>query len=236
VDFGGRATVGVDEIGDGQNGQDCNGHGTHVAGTVGGSQYGVAKGVQLVAVRVIGCDGSGSTSGVVAGVDWVTANAVKPAVANMSLGGGRSTTLDNTVETSIHRGVTYAVAAGNSDADACSYSPADVQGAITVGATDITDARAWFSNFGPCVEMFAPGLGITSDWDASDTATNTISGTSMATPHVADTAALYLATNPTANANVVRNALHSVATRGVITDAGFHSPNLLVYTVFPPLS
>ena len=235
-DFGGRASVGVDEIGDGQNGQDCNGHGTHVAGTVGGAAYGVAKGVHLVSVRIVGCDGSGTTSGVIAGVDWVTAHAVKPAVANMSIGGGFSAALNSAVQSSIASGVTFAVAAGNSNKDACAFSPSSAKGAITVGATDITDARASFSNVGHCVEVFAPGVSITSDWDTSDTATNTISGTSMATPHVAGAAALYLAANPTANANAVRGALHDADTPGVVTDAGAHSPNLLVYTVFAPLT
>ena len=235
-DFGGRASVGVDVVGDGQNGQDCNGHGTHVAGTVGGAEYGVAKGVHLVAVRVIGCDGSGTTSAVIAGVDWVTAHAVKPAVANMSVGGGFSAALNSAVTSSIASGVTIAVAAGNSGQDACASSPGSARGAITVGATDITDARAGFSNFGRCVEVFAPGVSITSDWDTSDTATNTISGTSMAAPHAAGAAALYLASNPTANASVVRGALHAADTPGVVTNAGAHSPNLLVYTVFPPLT
>jgi len=164
-DFGGRARVGYDAIGG--NGQDCNGHGTHVAGTVGGSTYGVAKGVTLYAVRVLDCSGSGSTSGVIAGVDWVTRNHVKPAVANMSLGGGASTALDTAVNNSISAGVTYAIAAGNSNRDACKYSPARVSAAITVGATTSSDVRASYSNYGSCVDLFAPGSSITSDWYTS---------------------------------------------------------------------
>src|SRR3954468_16162371 len=183
--FGGRAFVGFDAVGDGQNTNDCNGHGTHVAGTVGGSTYGVAKNVRLFAVRVLDCSGSGSNSGVISGVDWVTNNHQSPAVANMSLGGGASSALDQAVNNSIASGVTYAIAAGNSNVSACTQSPARVANAITVGATGQNDARASFSNFGTCVDLFGPGVNITSSWSTNDTATNTISGTSMATPHVA---------------------------------------------------
>ena len=233
VDFGGRASVGVDEVGDGQDGQDCNGHGTHVAGTVGGSEYGVAKGVHLVAVRVFNCTGSAPTSQVIEGVDWVTANAVRPSVANMSLGGGQSTAMNTAVQNSISAGITYVLAAGNSDADACLFSPASTPNAITVGATDpFTDDRASYSNFGHCLDLFAPGSFITSDWDTSDTATNTISGTSMAAPHVAGVAALYLATHPTASPAAVRNLLVAAATRHVVGDLGTGSPNLLLYSRF----
>lgn len=227
-DFGGRARVGYDAIGG--NGQDCNGHGTHVAGTVGGSTYGVAKGVTLYAVRVLDCSGSGSTSGVIAGVDWVTRNHVKPAVANMSLGGGASTALDTAVNNSISAGVTYAIAAGNSNRNACNFSPARVSAAITVGATTSSDVRASYSNYGSCVDLFAPGSSITSDWYTSDTATNTISGTSMATPHVAGVAALYLQGNPGASPAAVQNALVSNATAGVLSSVGRNSPNLLLFT------
>jgi subtilisin family serine protease len=186
----GRATTGYDAVTAGGSAIDCNGHGTHVAGTVGGTTYGVAKGVSLVAVRVLDCGGSGSTAGVIAGVDWVANNHVKPAVANMSLGGSASTTLDNAVANAISKGVTFAVAAGNGNflgiaANACNYSPARVPTAITVGATEKTDKKASYSNYGTCVDIFAPGSGITSSWYTSVTATNTISGTSMATPHVA---------------------------------------------------
>jgi subtilisin family serine protease len=236
-EFGGRASVGTDTIGDGRNGQDCQGHGTHVAGTVGGATYGVAKSAELIAVRVLDCNGSGTTAGVVAGIDWVTANAVKPAVANMSLGGGASTTLDNAVSRSIASGVSYAVAAGNGNilglpANACNYSPARVPAAITVGATDSSDTRASFSNYGTCVDLFAPGVGITSAWNGSDTATNTISGTSMATPHTAGVAALYLAANPTATPAQVRDALVNAATAGKVKNPLTGSPNRLLYSQF----
>jgi subtilisin family serine protease len=230
TDFGGRASVGTDTIGDGRNGVDCNGHGTHVAGTTGGATYGVAKEVRLVAVRVLNCSGSGSNSGVIAGVDWVTANAVKPAVANMSLGGGAYAPLDTAVTNSINSGVSYAVAAGNSGANACNYSPARTAAAITVGATTRTDARASFSNYGTCLDIFAPGQDITSDWYTSTTATNTISGTSMASPHVAGAAALYLSANPAASPATVRNALVASGTTGVVTSPGTGSPNVLLYT------
>jgi len=229
-EFGGRASVGYDAIGDGQNGQDCNGHGTHVSGTVGGSTYGVAKSVSLIAVRVLNCSGSGSNSGVIAGVDWVRQNAIKPAVANMSLGGGASSALDTAVSNTIASGVTFAIAAGNSNRNACNYSPARVSTAITVGATTSTDTRASYSNYGSCLDIFAPGSSITSAWNTSDTATNTISGTSMATPHVAGVAALYLQGNPTASPSTVRNALVANATSGVVGSAGRGSPNLLLFS------
>src|ERR1044072_5571485 len=230
--FGGRAAVSADFVGDGRNGQDCNGHGTHVAGTVGGSTYGVAKSVSLRAVRVLNCSGSGSTSGVIAGVNWVAANRVLPAVANMSLGGGASSALDTAVNNAINAGVTFAVAAGNSGANACNYSPARTAAAITVGATTSSDARASYSNFGTCVDIFAPGSSITSAWSTSNTATNTISGTSMASPHVAGAAALYLQANPGASNATVRNALVNNGTTNVITGAGTGSPNRLLYTLF----
>src|SRR5438046_1474688 len=183
-DFGGRARPGVDEIGDGQNGNDCNGHGTHVAGTVGGTKYGVAKAVSLVSVRVLNCNGSGTTSGVIAGIDWVTANAVRPAVANMSLRSGKSVTLNDAVDKASKSGVTFVVAAGNDNKDACNVSPASAPAALTVAASDRTDTKATFSNWGQCVDLCAPGVSITSDWWMSNTAINTISGTSMASPHV----------------------------------------------------
>ncbi len=231
-DFGGRASVGVDEIGDGQNGQDCAGHGTHVAGTVGGSTYGVAKNVQLVAVRVLNCSGSGTYTQVIAGIDWVTQNhpTNKPAVANMSIGGGKSTALNNAVTTSVNSGVTYAVAAGNNNANACNYSPSSTTAAITVGATTSSDARASFSNFGTCVDIFAPGDSIVSDWNSGTTAT--LSGTSMATPHVTGTAALYLEAHPSDTPAQVATALTSNATAGKVTSPGTGSPNRLLYEGF----
>ncbi len=230
-EFGGRASGGFTAISDGRGTNDCNGHGTHVAGTVGGSTYGVAKSVLLVPVRVLNCQGSGTTSGVIAGVDWVTANHVKPAVANMSLGGGASTSLDNAVANSISAGVTYAVAAGNSNANACNYSPARVGSAITVGATTSSDARASYSNFGSCLDLFAPGSSITSAWSTSNTATNTISGTSMASPHVAGVAALVLQSGHQSPSNV-RSAIVNNATSGVVSSVGSGSPNLLLYSGF----
>ena len=229
-DFGGRAKSGYDFVDDDSNATDCNGHGTHVAGTIGGSSYGVAKGVQLTAVRVLDCAGSGSYADVIAGIDWVTQNAVKPAVANMSLGGGISTSVDNAVRSSISSGVTYAVAAGNDTANACNSSPSRVAEAITVGATTSTDARASYSNYGSCLDIFAPGSSIKSDWIGSTTATNTISGTSMATPHVAGAAALYLATHTSATPATVRNALVNAGTTGKVTTPGSGSPNVLLYT------
>ncbi|MEU8230836.1 S8 family peptidase [Actinoplanes sp. NPDC048967] len=226
-DFGGRARVGYDAVGSG--GVDCNGHGTHVAGTVGGATYGVAKAVKLVGVRVLNCSGSGTNAGVIAGVNWVTQNAVKPAVANMSLGGGVSTALDNAVANSISSGVTYALAAGNSTANACNSSPSRVASAITVGATTSTDARASYSNYGTCLDIFAPGSAITSDWYSSNTATNSISGTSMASPHVAGAAALVLAGSPSLTPAQVRDTLVNKATPNVVTSPGTGSPNRLLY-------
>ncbi|WP_030487602.1 S8 family peptidase [Micromonospora chokoriensis] len=228
-DFGGRATSGFDAV-DGGSADDCNGHGTHVAGTVGGSAYGVAKAVQLVGVRVLNCSGSGTNAGVIGGVDWVTANAIKPAVANMSLGGGANTSLDNAVRNSIASGVTYGLAAGNDNgANACNTSPARTTEAITVGSTTSSDARSSFSNIGTCLDIFAPGSSITSAWYTSNTATNTISGTSMATPHVVGAAALVASANPTWTPAQVRNQLVANATPNVVSNPGSGSPNLLLY-------
>ncbi|QGN46095.1 S8 family peptidase [Micromonospora sp. WMMD558] len=233
-DFGGRATWGTNTAD--SNNTDCNGHGTHVAGTVGGTAYGVAKATRLVAVKVLNCQGSGTNAGVVAGIDWVTANAVKPAVANMSLGGGANTSVDNAVINSINSGITYAVAAGNGDflgnrQNACNYSPARAAPAITVGATQNNDAAASFSNFGTCVDILAPGVSITSAWHTNDTATNTISGTSMASPHVAGAAALVLSANPSWTPQQVRDYLVTNATPNVVTNPGTGTPNRLLYVV-----
>ena len=227
--FGGRAFSGFTAVNDGLGTTDCNGHGTHVAGTVGGSTFGVAKAVRLYAVRVLDCRGSGTNSGVIAGVDWVRANHIKPAVANMSLGGGASSSLDTAVRNSIAAGVTYAVAAGNSNWYASSFSPARVSEAITVGSSTSTDARSSFSNFGSAVDIFAPGSGIPSAWYTSDTATSTISGTSMATPHVAGAVARYLQNNPSATPAAARNALVNTATTGRLTGIPVGTANRLLF-------
>ena len=239
-EFGGRASGVFTAIADGNGTNDCNGHGTHVSGTVGGTTYGVAKQVKLYAVRVLDCTGSGLNSGVIAGVDWVTANAIKPAVANMSLGGSVSSTLDLAVQNSIAAGVTYAISAGNNNADACNQSPARAPNAITVGATTSTDARSSFSNFGTCVDIFAPGSSITSSYNTSDVATAILSGTSMASPHVAGVAALYLETAPNATPATVAAALTANASAGKVGSPGTGSPNLLLFSGFitapPPVN
>jgi len=245
AEIAGRAFTGIDEITSGGTANDCNGHGTHVSGTVGGTTYGVAKDVRLVAVRVLDCNGSGTTSGVVAGVDWVTgdknAHPSQPSAANMSLGGGASQTLDDAVRRGIAAGVTFALAAGNGDIlgnplNACNSSPARTAEALTVGATNSSDVEASWSNYGTCVDILAPGVSITSSWATSDIATNTISGTSMATPHVAGAAALFLPTNPTATPAEVAAALLGNASVGKITlkavSVSNGTPNKLLYTGF----
>jgi subtilisin family serine protease len=231
VEFGGRASFGYDSFGG--NGNDCNGHGTHVAGTTGGGTYGIAKSVSLVAVRVLDCGGSGTWSGVIAGMDWVTANRVLPAVANMSLGGGANTSVDDATRRMIASGVATAIAAGNGNRggvaqDACKYSPARVAEGMTIGATTKTDAKTSWSNYGTCVDWFAPGSGITSAWIGSGTTEiNTISGTSMATPHVAGVAALHLQSNPSHSAQQVRDALYALATKGIVTSSKTANNHLL---------
>ncbi|MER6422643.1 S8 family peptidase [Streptomyces sp. NPDC001137] len=227
-DFGGRASYGWDFVGNDRTASDGNGHGTHVAGTIAGSKYGVAKQAKVVAVRVLDNDGSGTTSQVIAGIDWVTKHARKPAVANLSLGGSYNAQLDAAVRSSIASGVTYAVAAGNDGLPAALYSPADVREALTVGATDKADARASFSNFGSAVDLFAPGVSITSDSFASDTGKATFSGTSMATPHVTGTAALYLADRPKATPAQVSKALVKLAVSGKVSGRGLGSPDELL--------
>jgi len=230
TDFGGRAVWGVNITGDGQN-TDCNGHGTHVAGTVGGARYGVAKAVTLVAVKVLGCSGSGSWSWVVAGIDWVTGNHQpgQPAVANLSLGGAPNTVVDNAVRTSIADGIVYAVSAGGSNVDACGVSPARVVEALTVAASAPNDSRPSASNYGPCVDIFAPGLSIPSTYHLSDTATAVLNGTSMAAAHVTGGAALYYSVTPAAPAADVAARVLANATLNKITNPGPGTPNRLLY-------
>jgi subtilisin family serine protease len=234
AEFGGRAQQGYDAFGG--NSEDCNGHGTHVAGTVGGAEYGVAKDVTLVAVRVLDCRGSGSWSGVVAGMDWVATVASGPSVANMSLGGGSSTAVDDAVGRMYDAGVPVIVAAGNGNRggraqNACGYSPAGAPNAYTVGATTTTDSKTSWSNYGNCVDIFAPGAGITAAWHTSDSATNTISGTSMASPHVAGVAALVLEMSPTASPQAVYDALSANSTKNIVTNSSTAN-NHLLYSLF----
>ena len=233
VELAGRVISGFTAINDGLGTNDGNGHGTHVSGTVGGTTFGVAKNVTLVAVRVLDSSGNGTNSGVIAGIDFVTSNhqAGQPAVANMSLGGGASSAVDTAVTNSVNDGVTYAVAAGNENQNACNSSPARAASAITVGSTTMTDARSSFSNFGTCVDIFAPGSSITSSWRTSDTATNTISGTSMATPHVAGVAALFLETNPSASPATVTAAIINSSTPNKVGNPGTGSPNRLLFSL-----
>ena len=231
TDFIGRVLPGFTAINDGRGTEDCDGHGTHVAGTVGGTTWGVAKGVSLIPVRVLDCNGSGTWSGVIAGVDWVANSTLRPAVANMSLGGGASQAVDDAVAGAVSRGATMVVAAGNSNASACNYSPARAPSAITVGASTNADARASYSNYGNCLDLFAPGSAITSAWNTGDSATNTISGTSMASPHVAGVAALALAANTAASPRAVAAFLTDNATLNKISSPGTGSPNLLVYSL-----
>ncbi|MFC3739242.1 S8 family serine peptidase [Paractinoplanes deccanensis] len=230
---GGRATSGFDFIGNDTVASDCNGHGTHVAGTIGGTHYGVAKKVRLVAVRVLDCAGEGSLSQVISGVDWVTANAVKPAVANMSMGGGYSPALEAAVQRSINAGITYVVAAGNENANATNSSPAGLPAAVTVGATNSKDRRAAFSNYGASLDLFAPGAGIRSAYASSNTATALMDGTSMASPHVAGAAALALDANPGMSPAQVRNYLVTYSTKSKVKDP-HGSPNRLLFVPKPP--
>jgi subtilisin family serine protease len=227
--FEGRATGGFDAIDGDNDPDDGHGHGTHVAGTIGGAEYGVAKGVSIVGVRVLDDSGSGTTEQVAAGIDWVAQNHSGPSVANMSLGGGASQTVDDAVAGSIASGVSYSVASGGSATDACNFSPARVPEAITVSATDRNDNAASFTNVGPCLDIWAPGVDITSAWNTDDNATNTISGASMAAPHVAGGAAIHLSANPGASPQEVRDALVNNGTHGVVQNPGPGSPNVLLY-------
>lgn len=226
--FGGRVALDYSSIADGYGATGCHWHGTHVAGTVGGSTVGIAKAVTLHSIRVLDCSGNGTASGIIAGVDWVTAHHASPAVANMSISGGYSDAVNTAVQNSINSGVTYVVAAGNSATDACQYSPASVSSAVTVGATTSTDAMASFSNGGTCVDMFAPGNSIYSAWNTDDTSMGTSSGTSMASPHVAGAAALYLHSNPGASPATVGQAVISNATSGALSALYSGSPNRLL--------
>lgn len=228
-EFTGRVAAGATAISDGRGTTDCNGHGTHVAGTVGGTRYGIAKGVTLVPVRVLDCQGSGANSGVIAGMDWVAGQTGGARVANMSLGGPADAATDAAVQRMVSAGVTVVVAAGNENQNACNVSPSRATNAITVGSTTNTDARSSFSNYGSCVDIFAPGSSITSAWIGSTTATNTISGTSMASPHVAGAAALILQASPSASPATVASTLIANSTTGVVTGTN-GSPNRLLFT------
>jgi subtilisin family serine protease len=232
--FGGRALNGWDFIDDDAIAQDCDGHGTHVAGTIAGSTYGVAKGAKVVGVRVLDCEGSGYTSGVIAGIDWVTAHAIRPAVANMSLGGAASAIMDLAVNRSIAHGIPYVVAAGNENVNACTRSPARVPMAITVGASENTsgtsDTRAGFSNYGSCLDLFAPGVAIRSSINTTNTAWASYNGTSMASPHVAGAAALILAAHPGYTPRQVTDSIVVGSTKGIVKDPRIGSPNRLLYT------
>ena len=232
--FAGRASYGTFTINDGNKNWDCHGHGTHVAGTIGGTTYGIAKKVNLIAVRSLDCAGTATDAEVIAGIDWVRANAIFPAVANMSFGGGISSALDASVQSLINAGVTCVIAAGNSNSDACNMSPGRVAGAITVAASTVVDARASFSNYGQCVDIFAPGSGIVSAWNLTDTSTKSESGTSMAAPHVAGTAALYLQGNQAAPPALVAHEIITTATTNRLTAIGTGSPNKLLYSLLVP--
>ena len=231
-DFGGRALNGTNTSGDNTRIEDCNGHGTHVAGTIGSNTYGVAKDVRLYSVRVFPCWGGTAVSNVVSGLDWVMRQATVPSVVNMSLGGAASSSLDQAVQATINKGITVVAAAGNSNQNACSESPARVAGAITVGMTDQRDYRDWVSNYGPCVDLFAPGIIIESLWSEGQYGYS-MSGTSAAAPHAAGVAALYLSANPGASPADVSNALIANATRDILVDIGVGSPNLLLFSDFP---
>jgi subtilisin family serine protease len=231
-DFGGRAFGAFTAITDGYGSGDCNGHGTHVAGTVGGATYGVAKGVRLYSVRVLGCDNRGAWSGIIQGLDYITANHVKPAVVNASLGGGVTLSVDDAVRRTIASGVSVVISAGNDNLDACNATPARVAEAITVGATSSTDARASFSNFGTCLDLFGPGVNVVSASNASDTGSVSLQGTSMAAPHVAGVAALFLQGNPGSTPAQVASAIINNSTTGKVTSAGTGSPNRLLFSGF----
>lgn len=230
TEFTGRMLGGATAIGDGLGSTDCNGHGTHVAGTIAGTKYGIAPAASVVPVRVLDCAGSGTYSGIISGIDWAVGHHTSaPAVMNMSLGGGASSTITAAVDRAVADGIVVVVAAGNNNDDACRYSPASAPSAITVGSTTSTDARSSFSNYGTCVDIFAPGSGITSAWHTGTSATNTISGTSMASPHVAGVVARYLSAFPTATPATVASALTATAILDKVTSPGTGSPNRLLF-------
>jgi aqualysin 1 len=236
-EFGGRAnTSGYTAIADGRGSVDCHGHGTHVAGTVAGNTTGIARSAQLYAVRVLDCNGSGSTYGVIAGIDWVISqrnlNPGVPMVANMSLGGGLSASLNDAVRRAVEAGVTFAVAAGNDNTNACNQSPASEPSALTVGATDNGDSRAYYSNYGSCLDIFAPGSGIVSAYYYSTSSYASMSGTSMASPHVAGIAAVILGDAPSSSPAQVRSTMLAAATLNVVGNSGLSSPNALLFNGF----
>lgn len=231
LEFAGRVLPGFSVVADANGTNDCNGHGTHVAGTLGGSTFGAAKSVKLLPVRVLDCAGAGTLSGVIAGVDWAAGTTLRPAVANLSLGSSKSLAFNAAVAGATVKGITMVVAAGNSAANACNYSPSSEPTAITVGATTSTDVRATYSNFGSCVDVFAPGSGITSAGISSSTATSILSGTSMASPHVAGVAALALQANSLATPAAIVSFITSNASANRLTLVGTGSPNLLVFSL-----
>ncbi|QYO65844.1 S8 family serine peptidase [Leptolyngbya sp. 7M] len=232
ADFGGRATAVFDALNDGQNGIDCRGHGTHVAGIIGSSTYGVAKGANIYGLRVLPCSGSGQVSDLLAAVEWVNQNRIQPAVVNISMNlSGVSVAMTNSITNSINTGITYAVSAGNFNANACDYSPANISAALVAGATTSTDNRAGYSNFGPCIDVWAPGNGITSLDYLTNNGTRVMSGTSMASPMVAGVAALYLQNNPSASPATVQNVIKNSSTPNVVTNIdGTSSTNRMLYT------
>jgi subtilisin family serine protease len=229
-DFGGRAKLGIDTVGDGQKGNDCDGHGTMVAGIAAGKKYGVAKSAALISVRVFDCRGWTDWSDILKGIDWITANAKKPAVANLSLGGGPNAVVDAAIEKSIASGVTYVVAAGNDNRDACKGTPERIPAVLSVAAVDKTDKRASSSQWGTCVDLFAPGVAVDSDGIGSNTATRLGGGTSAASPFVAGSAAVYLGEHPTATPAQVMAAIVGSATPNVVKDPGTGTPNKLLFT------
>lgn len=232
TDFDGRATLGHNIINDGHSALDCDGHGTHVAGSAGSTTYGVAKGANLISVRVLNSEGVGNTSGLIAGIEWLADNVTFPSVVNLSLGGPTSQSLDTAINSSIDMGIVYIVAAGNDNSDACNFSPARISRAITVGSSTRDDKRSSFSNYGSCVNIFAPGSEILSSWHTSLTDTRIIGGTSMAAGFVSGVAAIYLAHNPNSTPEQVMTAILENGTSDHLDNIGSNSPNLLLYSLF----